>query len=75
MRAFRPSQFASQDEVAEEVEEAKQANVRKYVTRAQAGLPLFGTDSQPIAPSIPQVLTLVFPRLGRFRYTSKESRQ
>ena len=46
MRAFRPSHFGSQGEVDEEVEQAKQANVRQYVQRAQAGLPLFDKGSQ-----------------------------
>ncbi len=41
MRAFRPSRFGRQDEVDEDVERAKQENVRMYSQRAQEGLPLF----------------------------------
>jgi hypothetical protein len=41
MRAFRPSCFGREDEVDEEVERAKQANMLQYTQRAQAGLPLF----------------------------------
>ncbi|MFB3890438.1 MAG: hypothetical protein ACE15C_00295 [Phycisphaerae bacterium] len=43
MRAFRPSAFGREDEVDEEVERAKQANMLQYTQRAQAGLPLFET--------------------------------
>ena len=41
MRAFRPSCFGREDEVDEEVERAKQANMLQYTQRAQAGQPLF----------------------------------
>ncbi len=40
-RAFRPSSFARQDELEEEEEQAKQANIVLYGERARAGLPLF----------------------------------
>ena len=45
MRAFRPSRFGRQDEVDEDVDRAKQDNVRQYARRAQEGLPLFDKGS------------------------------
>lgn len=57
MRAFRPSCFGRDDEVDEEVERAKQANMLQYTQRAQAGLPLFDTlelsDANAAAISFP----------------------
>lgn len=44
MRAFRPSSFGRQDTVDEEVEQAKEENVRRYARLVQAGLPLFEAD-------------------------------
>lgn len=41
MRAFRPSQYAPAEECEEEQQLAKDANVRHYSKRAEAGLPLF----------------------------------
>jgi hypothetical protein len=40
-RAFRPSRFAQPDELEEEHQEAKQAKIRIYIKRAEAGMPLF----------------------------------
>lgn len=45
-RAFRPSQYGRLDsDVEEEGQEVKQANIRIYSQRAQAGLPLFESTS------------------------------
>ena len=43
MRAYRPSRLSSRDELVPdlELELAKEANVRLYSERAQAGMPLF----------------------------------
>jgi hypothetical protein len=41
MRAFRPSRYGRQEEAEQDSDRAKQANLQRYVQRAQAGLPLF----------------------------------
>jgi hypothetical protein len=41
MRAFRPSQFAPAEEVEEDQQRVKDANVKVYAKRAEAGMPLF----------------------------------
>ncbi len=43
-RAFRPSQFARQDEVEENWQEAKLEKIQLYIERAEAGIPLFESD-------------------------------
>lgn len=57
MRAFRPSQFGRADEVNEEVERAKEWNLRQYEERAQAGLPLFDKPAALAKESNPVRLT------------------
>ena len=58
-RAFRPSHFAQPDELGEEGDQARQANIRLYRERAAAQLPLFEQVnlSDPLDPgrSLPAV--------------------
>jgi hypothetical protein len=42
MRGFRPSYFhVPSEEMADELEQAKQENVQRYMERVSEGLPLF----------------------------------
>jgi len=40
-RAFRPSRFARQEDIEEEMDQIKEERIRAYAARVQAGLPLF----------------------------------
>lgn len=46
MRAFRPSSFGKLEVADEEVERAKEENVRRYARLVQAGLPIFETSAE-----------------------------
>ena len=42
-RAYRPSRFTQRDEFDELAQREREENLARYITRAQAGLPLFET--------------------------------
>ncbi|MBS3820824.1 MAG: hypothetical protein GVY16_11690 [Planctomycetes bacterium] len=45
MRGFKPSYFqAATDDMHADLEEAKEANLRRYVERVRAGLPIFDDE-------------------------------
>lgn len=46
MRGFRPSYFhvRSEEEIAEDFEQAKQENLLRYMNRVREGLPIFEED-------------------------------
>ncbi len=47
MRGFKPSYFQpAPEELHADLERAKEANLRRYVERVRAGLPLFDEDEQ-----------------------------
>lgn len=53
MRGFKPSYFQqAPEELSADLERAKEANLRRYVERVRAGLPLFDeeqTAKKPVA--------------------------
>lgn len=44
VKAYRPSRFSVRDEADELSLREREANLRKYLLRAQEGLPLFESD-------------------------------
>jgi hypothetical protein len=47
MRGFKPSYFQpAPEELHADLERAKEANLRRYVERVRAGLPLFDEEKQ-----------------------------
>jgi Ribonuclease G/E len=45
MRGFKPSYFqAATDDMHADLEKAKEANLRRYVERVRAGLPIFDDE-------------------------------
>ena len=52
VRGYRPSQVAPLDEENDEREVVRLANLERYISRAQAGLPIFDDPvSVPLLPS------------------------
>ena len=48
-RAYRPSRFTHRDEFDELAQLEREENLSRYISRAQAGLPLFETNTAPAA--------------------------
>lgn len=51
MRGFKPSYFQIPTELPNDRQRTKEENLRKYIQRVQAGLPLFEEDSPPLRTS------------------------
>ena len=49
MKAFRPSQLVEREELDDLPDREREAKLRQYTIRAQAGLPLFDGEVQPPA--------------------------
>jgi len=53
-RAYRPSRFTPREDFDELAQREREENLARYITRAQAGLPLFDSHVAVATQSSPQ---------------------